>query len=633
MNAKHHRKWVGLVAALGLAGLIVPCSAAPADDLEVMTGGKVVKNGGSWFIPMNSSSNKVALFSEQRERFSIYNKSKGPMVIESIALVREKGVLAEELTLQNTDLKPKPLAFKKTAVAPKKSFDFYVRLYPVQSRQLGGTVNIGYAGGKKYTFAVKGRGRDKAIFTKRFTTARHMLLGGAKTDEMVTGMVADKAGNIYFAGQVTGLKDRFAYDLFYGRINADGSLAWGKLWAGPFRDYTRDPGQNDETGGSSNAIDIDEDGYIYLTGSVSPSKQNNNFAALILKIDPKSGKIVWEKLWRPAWPSALLAKHSAEAYALDVHGGRVYVVGTTGAAIQNANALVFLLCISAKDGALEFQRYVDPTPRSTDRAYSVRAAGKGNVYVAGLAAKISLLIKFTAANTTSPKVAWAKTLSTGWGSNINCLDVDAAGNVYAAVDRRGAKTHLSFLKLSPKGDLVWGRTYDGGSNKNNNCACIKVVGDALFVGGRTGQSWYDAQMGDAKLIKVSAKDGKELWSAFYFTGKGPDELGEHRVKGIAIRGKTIHLLGQVYTASMNGVRYWGYWYDGVSKLSDYKPGIKDLGMKEGSGKDISAGKLKDASGARTLVDLAKLVPWQDAAAKHDGHGPDAEMIYWKLEAK
>ena len=303
MNAKHHRRWVGLVAAVGLAGLIVPCSAVVAQDLEVMTGGKVVKNGGSWFIPMNSSSSKVALFSEQREGFSIYTKGKAPLVIDSVALVRGKDVIAEELTLQTADLKPKPLAFKKTTIAPKKSFDFYVRLYPVQSRSLGAAVNIGYAGGKKFTFSVKGTGRDKAIFTGRFATSRHMLLGGPKTDEMVTGMVADKAGNIYFAGQVTGVNDKFAYDLFYGRINADGSLAWAKLWAGPFRDYTRDPGQNDETGGSSNAIDIDDEGYIYLTGSVSPSKQNNNFAALILKIDPKTGETVWEKLWRPAWPS------------------------------------------------------------------------------------------------------------------------------------------------------------------------------------------------------------------------------------------------------------------------------------------------------------------------------------------
>ena len=464
-------------------------------------------------------------------------------------------------------------------------------------------------------------------------TTAHKLLGGQETDEMVTGMAADKSGNVYFAGQATSIKDRFAYDLFYGRINADGALAWAKLWNGPFRDYTRDPGQNDESGGSAGAIDIDDEGFIYIAGSVSPSKQNNNFAVLILKIDSNTGDSVWEKMWRPDWPDAILAKHSAEAYALDVSGGHVYVVGTTGAAMENSDALVFLLSMSTKDGTIEFQRYVDPTPKSNDRAYCVKADGKGNVYIGGLAAKVSLLIKCVAADTGGPKVAWVKTIETGWGSNINCLDIDAEGNVYASVDRRGAKTFLSFLKLDAEGNLIWGKTYEGGSNKNNNCNLIKVAGDDLYVGGRTGQSAYDAQMGDGKLIKVSAKDGKEIWSSFYFTGKGPNELGEHRIKGIALQGNKLYVSGQVYTGSLNGYRYWGYWYNGVSALSDYKPDVKDLGMGEGSGKDISGGQVKDASGQRKLIDLKELLPWQDASIKNDGHGPDADLIYWQLEIK
>lgn len=633
MDARCLTRLVPAVRALAVTGLLAALPAASAADVEVMTGGKIVKDGGHWNIPMNSSSSKVALFSEQREGFSIYNKTAAPLAIEAIALTRGEGVIPEEYSLQTADMKPKPLDFKPAKVVPKKSFDFYVRFYPVQSKKLGATIAITYGGGKKYTFTVSATGRDKAVLTKRFDTKLHKVFGGATTDEMVTGMAADKEGNVYFAGQVTSVQDKFAYDLFYGKIAKDGSLAWAKLWYGPFRDYTRDPGQNDETGGSANAIDIDGDGAVYLCGSVSPSRYNNNFAALILKINGNDGSLAWEKLWRPEWPDRLLAKHGVEAYGLDVCGGHVYVVGTTGAGIENSNALAMLLSLSAKDGSIEFQRYVDPTPKSTDRAYSVRADGKGNVYVGGLKAKVSMLIKFTNADTKEPKVAWVKELATGWGSNVNCLDVDAAGNVYASLDRRGAKTFFSFLKLSPDGSLLWGKTYDGGSNKNNNCAFVKVVGDALYAGGRTGQSWYDAQMGDGKLIKVAPQDGKEIWSTFYFTGKGPDEMGEHRVKGIAVRGNTLHVVGHIYTGSMNGYRYWGYWYDGASKLSDYTPQIKDLGMGEGSGKDIPNGAVKDASAARKLVDLAPLLKYQDAPAKTDGKAPDAELIYWQLEAK
>jgi hypothetical protein len=604
-----------------------------AQGLEVQSQGKVIAAGGSWFIPMNSGSSKVALFSEQREPFSIYNTGNSPLTIKSISLKLDAGVMEEEFTLQNTELKPGPLDFKETTIESKKSFDFYIRYYPVQSKEVGATVTVEYGAGKKHVFTVKGKGRDSALFSENANLSLHRIFGGQKTDEMITGMVVDKNGSTYFAGQVTGVKDKFAYDIFYGKITPDGKLAWAKLWAGPYRDYTRDPGQNDETGGSANAIAIDEQGFVYIAGAVSPGSSNNNYAALVLKINPADGVPVWEKMWRPDWPSSLLAKHSAEGYALDVKAGHVYVVGTTGAAVENSDALVFLLSLKAGDGSIEYQRYVDPTPKTNDRAYCVKADANGNVYIGGLAAKISLLIKFKDAATNNPKVAWVKTLETGWGSNINCLDVDAAGNVYASIDRRGATTYFSFLKLDPEGNLVWGKTYNGGSNKNNNCNVVKAAGDALYAGGRTGQSWYDAQMGDALLVKVNSADGAEQWSAFYFCGKGPDELAEHRVKGLAVQGNTLYLIGQVYTGNNNGVRYWGYWYKGVSSLSAYSPQVKDLGLGEADAKPIPKGSVKDASSARELVDLKDLIPFQDAAAKKDGHGPDGELIFWKLEVK
>ena len=56
-------------------------------------------------------------------------------------------------------------------------------------------------------------------------------------------------------------------------------------------------------------------------------------------------------------------------------------------------------------------------------------------------------------------------------------------------------------------------------------------------------------------------------------------------------------------------------------------------MEEGSGKDIPNGKVKDASSQRKLIDLKDLVPWQDASIKHDGQGPDSDLIYWQLETK
>lgn len=608
-------------------------SALYAQDMEVMTGGKVVANGGTWFIPLNSSTNKVALFSEQREGFSLYNKTAGPITINAITLTRDPGVVDEEYTLQNTELKPGPLNFSETVVAPGKSFNFYIRFYPVQSGDLGAKLTVVYDGSKTFACTVNGKGRDQANFSDHLTMKVHKLFGGPNTDEMVTGMVADESGNVFFCGQVTGVKDTFAYDLFYGKVAPDGSLAFAKLWNGPFRDYTRDPGQNDETGGSAGAIAMDKEGYVYLTGSVSPASSNNNFAVLVLKIDPTSGNCVWEKLWRPEWPGTFLAKHGSEAYGIDVDEKGVYVTGTTGAALENSDALVLVLGLDKKDGAIQFQKYLDPTSKTTDRGYAVRSDHKGNLYIGGLAAKISLLVKLKDIYSGNPKTAWVKTLETGWGSSINCLDADDEGNIYASLDRRGASTEFSFLKIDPSGALLWGKTYTGGSNKNNNCSFIKVIGADVYAGGRTGQSVYDAQMGDGNLLKVNAADGNEIWSAFYFNGKGPDEICEHRIKGMDIVGSRMYLVGQAYTGNLNGVRYWGYWYNGVSKLADYKPQIKDLGLDENSAVTITKGSVKDASSARSLVDITTSVSWQSASEKHDGHGPDSDLIYWQLDLK
>jgi hypothetical protein len=628
------KKQIGFLSFILLvAAMFANPMALNAGGLQVMVGGKVLKNGGKWFTPLNSASNKIALFSEQREGFSLYNRSGASMTIDAIKIIPEEVAAKEEYILQDTGMKPKPLYFQKTTVQPGKRFDFYVRYYPVQSRHLKATVNITYNGSEKLSFEISGKGRDKAIFNSKSKTLVTKLFGGPLTDEMVTGMVMDKKGRVFFAGQTTGVKDRFAYDIFYGCINPDNTLAWAKLWHGPYRDYSRDSGQNAETGGSAKAIGIDEKGFVYITGSVSPSRYNNNYAVLTLKINPETGVPVWEKLWRPAWPGRFLAKHSAEAYSLDIKNGRVYITGTTGAGLEGSDALILLLSLSTKDGSLKYQYYLDPIPKTNDRGYAVKADGKGNIYVGGLMGKYGVLLKLTEkSNRSGVKLVWAKEINMGWGSNINCLDTDALGNIYISCDRRGAKTFFSIIKMSPGGKLLWGKSYKGGSNKNNNVNVVKVIGNSVYVGGRTGQSWYDSQMGDAKILKLDASSGKELWSAYYYNGKGPDEICEHRVKGLAIRGDELVVVGQVYSGSLNGVRYWGYWYNGVSSLTNYKPRhIKDINMKGAI--IIKKGKVKGATSSRKLVDLTDILPFQDADKKHNGKAPDGDLIFWRLKMK
>ena len=78
--------------------------------------------------------------------FQILNKGKSPISLESIELKLADGLAEEEFTLQNTELKPGPLAFAKSTLALQQRYAFHVRFYPVHSGERQATLTIGYNG-------------------------------------------------------------------------------------------------------------------------------------------------------------------------------------------------------------------------------------------------------------------------------------------------------------------------------------------------------------------------------------------------------------------------------------------------------------------------------------------------------
>lgn len=398
-----------------------------------------------------------------------------------------------------------------------------------------------------------------------------------------------------------------------------GKLAWAKFWHGPYRDFGADPGQNGASGGGANSMVIDEDGYLYVLGATSSNKNNSMFSALVLKIDPQSGEIIWKKVWRPKWGEKL-AKNSVMPYAIDVKNGKVYVTGElrTG---------VLLLTLNAADGSIGSQYSIHLHAKSGDRGYAIKVNSADQVYISGIANNKGFLLKFSEKK---KKLLWAKQLNVGWGSNINALDMDSSENLYLSVNSRGAKTTFAAVKMDQDGQTLWAKAYNSrSSNDSNNTNVVKVVGEDVYVGGRVGLSYYDAQMGDALLLKLNTNNGDLRWASFYYTGKGPDEIGEHRIKGIAASGNSLYLFGQVYTGNYNGYRYWGYWYDGVEKLTKYKVSVAPLQSEDFVTYNSTT---KDATSLRKYVDISKMV-YQDADVKNDGHGPDGDLIFWKLNTK
>lgn len=619
------------VAALAILTLACITHHAPTVEAQgtepvAMAEGLEFKNGDRYWIPMNTENNSLALFSESVQVITFYNKTSAEITLNKVELTHGDGVMTEEFTLLKNEIKRSPLEFKETKLeASKGAFALKVRAFVVESSERNATLTYTYNGDKTFTLKLATRGRDKAKFFSHGTTTLHKLFGGVKTDEMLSTAVGDAEGNIYFSGHATQIADRFSTDIFYGRVNADGTLAWAKLWNGPYMDRSPDSGQNAETGGTSNSLALDAQGNLYLCGATSNDKSNNLFAALVMKIDPKTGEPVWEKMWRCEWAKSELPRHSAEAYGIAVRGDRVFVTGST-----IGNAEVMLLALNAADGATLFQYTLDVTGGTNDRGYALAAGADGSVVIGGLAADRAFLAKLSGCDGDAPKIAWIKRVDLGRGSGINCIDLDDKGNIFASLDRRGATTFLSAAKFTPEGALAWAKTYTGTSGDGNNTHLVRVAGDTILVGGRhVASGIYD---GDGLLLGLDPETGAEKWSAFYHTGTGPDEANGHRIKAAVLHGKTLTIVGQSYTGSRNGVRYWGYWYNGITGLEDYEPALEDITLADGAFKTSPKGESKDGKEARKLLDPMDKVQWQDAETK-TGEPSDADVAVWKIELK
>jgi len=623
--------------------------------LALSHAGDAIVGGATYNIPDNNdpASSNVALFSEQKDLMTLTNTTAANITIHSISVTAEEGFEAEEFSIRDAEsLKNELLEVSDVVVAGGATFDFYIRFYPVYSGERRATLSVKYLDSEgEQELAVhitaSGRPSDNAVKFSGGTEALHKVLGSTGTDEQVTGMVGDADGNTYFLAQTKVVPgyDGFYYDLVFGQVKADGTIGWAKIYSRSNAwEWSPDPGQNDETGGSPNAITIDSEGYLYIAGSMSSGNTNNDTAAHVMKVKAADGSIVWDKLWRPEWTTgSFLDRMGAVGYAVAVGGNRVFVTGSTGDGnvhgVLGSGSSVLLLALDKADGTLAFHHALDVAKGYNDRGYAVVADATGaNVFVGGLTNGRGLLVKYGKTDGAAPEVAWVKQLDMGTGSNVYGLDSDGT-DAYLALDRRGAATFFSVAKVNgADGSIAWSKTFESNAGDSNNCNVVKVFGDFVYAGGRIGVSVMDAQMGDGFMLRLGKADGALSWSGIYYTGKGPNEIEEHRIKGFAVAGNTLYVAGQVYTGSTGDetYRYDGYWYDGIGNLVDFKE-LVAASVAELDPFEPTNGEVRDTSASATVVydPLPAVLEFVDAVSKKLGTGGtvDEDLFWMKFDLK
>ena len=378
-----------------------------------------------------------------------------------------------------------------------------------------------------------------------FTSVSADLFGATDADERVGGMAMDAEGSLYFTANLTGVLDLTYSDLLIGKVDADGDLAWAKIWNGPFEDSCPDADPSGVLGGTSATISVDSDGNPYVIGAVSPNSSNYQQWSFIARLNPTNGSILWERGWSPLG-EVTTYDGGSRFFAVDASGPMVLAAGSS-----RDDAQMTLVGFDPETGDVAFDRELDVALGQLDRAFAIRRDGLGGAYLAGSTAANGVIIHLDDVDIGAPDVDWSYRANIATGGRINALAVDDDGNAYATIDVDGSTDAFAWARFNLNGTVEWAKKYAGSVNANNNVDSIAVNGDDVWVGGRVGLANGDPVLGDGLLLISERTEGAVSAAGVYFTGSEHEQRVEHRIKGIAFGGGSASILAQSVSSTEN----------------------------------------------------------------------------------
>jgi len=359
-----------------------------------------------------------------------------------------------------------------------------------------------------------------------------------------TAITVDGEGNVYVTGQSWRTGTKFDYATI--KSNAAGQVQWVVRYNGPGNG-------RDE----ANAIAVDGEGNLYVTGQSERSRPNYDYATIKYN---SAGQEQWVARYNGG-------RHDeAKVLALDDEGN-VYVTGRSEGVRTNFDYATIKYNSAGQEQWVA--RYNGPG-NSFEEASDLAIDNDGNIYVTGQRWDPSTAHDYTTVKYNSAgQEQWiARYNGPGNGRDeANAIAVDVNGNVYVTgqSERSNANYDYATIKYNSAGQEQWVIRYNGSGQNSDYAVALGLDSDNnVYVSGSSYGSKTDV---DYATIKYDP-DGTELWLARH------DERGygtDYAQRMIVDEAGNVYVTG--YTA---GIGYVTVKYDAVGMqkwVADYKRGV------------------------------------------------------------
>lgn len=304
--------------------------------------------------------------------------------------------------------------------------------------------------------------------------------------------------------------------------------------------------------------------------------------------------------------------HDDEAVGIGIDtAGNCYVAGLS----IDGDDWDFLVGKYDSSGSVLWELPINGPGDSIDYAMAMTADPSGNCYVAGWTAGRGTMahqILLTKVNTAGT-VEWAYPYSIGSDAVVRQLIADSSDNLII-VGMSNAGGYIPYVaKFTPNGDSLWARFYNWAGTNTGNGQRVSCTPDGrIYFAGVVYNG--SENLDDILTVKLSP-DGDTLWGRVY---DGPDHGYDFGVDVVVDAGGNVYVTGTVknlgnstdivvlkYNAA--GTLQWDWIYNGSADNDDAPVGIK----LDQDGYICIGGETSELGSARNLA-FFKLSPEGDS---------------------